>query len=65
MNPLGSRAVGEGGTTLAIGIVINAIVDALAVYTIEHIEMLAMAPNVLRATEDVQSYLAATRKKVS
>ena len=36
-NPLGLRGGGEGGTTPALGAVINAIVDALAELGIEHI----------------------------
>ncbi|HTH96210.1 MAG TPA: xanthine dehydrogenase family protein molybdopterin-binding subunit [Stellaceae bacterium] len=38
-NPLGVRAGGEGGTTPALGVVINAIVDALAEFGVTHVEM--------------------------
>ncbi|HVE08434.1 MAG TPA: xanthine dehydrogenase family protein molybdopterin-binding subunit [Paraburkholderia sp.] len=38
-NPLGVRAGGEGGTTPALGVVINAIVDALAEFGVTHIDM--------------------------
>jgi aerobic carbon-monoxide dehydrogenase large subunit len=38
-NPLGIRAGGEGGTTPALAAVVNAIVDALHVYGVEHVEM--------------------------
>ena len=38
-NPLGLRGGGEGGTTPALGAVVNAIVDALAELGVEHIEM--------------------------
>ena len=38
-NPLGIRAGGEGGTTPALGVLVNAIVDALKDYGITHIEM--------------------------
>jgi carbon-monoxide dehydrogenase large subunit len=38
-NPLGLRGGGEGGTTPALGAVINAIVDALSEFGVEHIEM--------------------------
>ena len=62
-NPLGIRAGGEGGTTPALGVVINAIVDALAVYGIDHIEMPATAPKIWRAIQDARSNLAAMREK--
>ncbi|PYN12966.1 MAG: hypothetical protein DME05_20090, partial [Candidatus Rokuibacteriota bacterium] len=38
-NPLGLRGGGEGGTTPALGAVVNAIVEALAELGVEHIEM--------------------------
>ena len=38
-HPLGLRGGGEGGTTPALGAVVNAIVDALAELGVEHIEM--------------------------
>ena len=38
-NPLGVRAGGEGGTTPALGVVVNAVVDALAEFGVTHIEM--------------------------
>jgi carbon-monoxide dehydrogenase large subunit len=38
-NPLGLRGGGEGGTTPALGALINAIVDALAELGVEHVEM--------------------------
>ena len=38
-NPLGLRGGGEGGTTPALGAVVNAVVDALAELGVEHIEM--------------------------
>jgi carbon-monoxide dehydrogenase large subunit len=48
-NRLGVRAGGEGGTTPALGVVINAIVDALAEYGVEHVEMPATPERVWRA----------------
>jgi carbon-monoxide dehydrogenase large subunit len=48
-NPLGLRGGGEGGTTPALGAVINAIVDALAELGVEHIEMPATPERVWRA----------------
>ena len=48
-NPLGVRSGGEGGTTPALGAVVNAIVDALAEYGVRHIEMPATSERVWRA----------------
>jgi carbon-monoxide dehydrogenase large subunit len=48
-NPLGLRGGGEGGTTPALGALINAIVDALAELGVEHIEMPATPERVWRA----------------
>jgi carbon-monoxide dehydrogenase large subunit len=48
-HPLGIRPAGEGGTTPALGVVINAIVDALADFGVKHIEMPATAERVWRA----------------
>ena len=38
-NPLGLRGGGEGGTTPALGALVNAIVDALADFGVEHLDM--------------------------
>jgi carbon-monoxide dehydrogenase large subunit len=38
-NRLGVRGAGEGGTTGALGAVVNAVVDALAEFGVTHIEM--------------------------
>jgi carbon-monoxide dehydrogenase large subunit len=51
-HPLGLRGGGEGGTTPALGAVINAIVDALAEFGVEHIEMPATPERVWRAIQD-------------
>jgi aerobic carbon-monoxide dehydrogenase large subunit len=48
-HPLGLRPAGEGGTTPALGVVINAIVDALSEYGVKHIEMPATPERVWRA----------------
>jgi carbon-monoxide dehydrogenase large subunit len=48
-NRLGVRSGGEGGTTLALAAVINAIVDALAELGVRHIEMPATPERVWRA----------------
>ena len=48
-HPLGMRPAGEGGTTPALGVVINAIVDALSEFGVSHIEMPATPERVWRA----------------
>jgi carbon-monoxide dehydrogenase large subunit len=48
-HPLGIRPAGEGGTTPALAVVINAIVDALAEYGVTHLEMPATPERVWRA----------------
>jgi len=54
-NPLGLRGGGEGGTTPALGAVVNAIVDALAELGVEHIEMPATPERVWRAIRAAQA----------
>jgi carbon-monoxide dehydrogenase large subunit len=53
-HPLGLRGGGEGGTTPALGAVVNAIVDALAELGVEHIEMPATPERVWRAIRDAR-----------
>ena len=53
-HPLGLRGGGEGGTTPALGAVVNAICDALAEVGVEHIEMPATPERVWRAIRDAQ-----------
>lgn len=48
-HPLGIRGGGEGGNTGALGAVANAVVDALAPYGVEHVEMPLTAEKVWRA----------------
>jgi aerobic carbon-monoxide dehydrogenase large subunit len=48
-NPLGLRGGGEGGTTPALGAVVNAIVDALTELGVEHIELPATPERVWEA----------------
>lgn len=59
-NPLGVRAGGEGGTTPALGVVINAIVDALGEFGIDHIEMPATPYRVWSAIQRGRSGESAT-----
>jgi aerobic carbon-monoxide dehydrogenase large subunit len=48
-HPLGLRPAGEGGTTPALGVVVNAAVDALAEFGVRHIEMPLTPERVWRA----------------
>ena len=48
-HPLGIRPGGEGGTTPALGVMINAVVDALSEYGVSHIEMPATPERIWRA----------------
>ena len=48
-NRLGVRSGGEGGTTPALAVVINAIVDALSEFGVRHVEMPATPERVWRA----------------
>jgi carbon-monoxide dehydrogenase large subunit len=51
-NPLGVRAGGEGGTTPALAVVVNAVVDALSEFGITHLEMPVTAERVWRALRE-------------
>jgi carbon-monoxide dehydrogenase large subunit len=51
-HPLGIRPAGEGGTTPALGVVINAVVDALGEFGVTHIEMPATPERVWRAIQE-------------
>ena len=48
-HPLGFRGGGEGGITPSLGVIVNAIVDALAEFGVTHVEMPATAEKVWRA----------------
>jgi aerobic carbon-monoxide dehydrogenase large subunit len=50
-NPLGVRGGGEGGTTPALGAVVNAIVDALSEFGVTHIEMPVTPERIWRAMQ--------------
>jgi carbon-monoxide dehydrogenase large subunit len=54
-NPLGVRGGGEGGTTGAIGAVMNAVVDALNEFGVTHIEMPATPERVWRAIQSAKT----------
>jgi aerobic carbon-monoxide dehydrogenase large subunit len=53
-HPLGLRGGGEGGTTPALGAVVNAIVDALAELGVEHVEMPASPERVWQAIREAR-----------
>jgi hypothetical protein len=48
-NPLGLRGGGEGGTTPALGTDVNTVVDALAEFGVEHLDMPVTPERVWRA----------------
>jgi carbon-monoxide dehydrogenase large subunit len=49
------RPAGEGGTTPALGVVVNAVVDALSEFGVRHIEMPLTGERVWRAIREAQS----------
>ena len=59
-NPLGLRGGGEGGTTPALGAVVNAIVDALAELGVEHVEMPATPERVWQAIQAARARVEST-----
>jgi len=58
-NPLGTKGCGEAGCAGALVCVMNAIVDALSVYGIRHIDMPASASRVWAAIQDAKHAKAA------
>ena len=55
MNPLGVKGAGEAGTVGALAAVINAIVDALSPYGVEHIDMPATPERIWRMIKDAKA----------
>ncbi|MDE0058800.1 MAG: xanthine dehydrogenase family protein molybdopterin-binding subunit [Defluviicoccus sp.] len=53
-NPLGVRGGGEGGTTPALAVVVNAICDALAEHGVRHVEMPATPESIWRMIQDAE-----------
>ena len=51
----GIRPGGEGGTTPALGAVINAVVDALSEFGVRHVEMPATPERVWRAIQEAKA----------
>jgi len=54
-NRLGVRGAGEGGTTGALGAVVNAVVDALAEFGVTHIEMPTTPERIWRAIHSAKT----------
>jgi carbon-monoxide dehydrogenase large subunit len=54
-NPLGVKGCGEAGCAGSLPAVMNAVVDALSVYGIRHIDMPATPERVWRAIEDAKA----------
>jgi len=54
-NPLKVKGGGEAGITPALAVIVNAIVDALAVYGIEHVDMPATPQTVWAAIRAAQT----------
>jgi aerobic carbon-monoxide dehydrogenase large subunit len=54
-NPLGVKGCGEAGCAGGLGSVMNAVVDALSVYGITHIDMPATPQRVWQAIRDAQA----------
>jgi carbon-monoxide dehydrogenase large subunit len=59
-HPLGLRPAGEGGTTPALAVVVNAIADALAEFGVRHVEMPATPERVWRAIREAEARRAAS-----
>ncbi|MEY3740156.1 MAG: hypothetical protein RLZZ192_832, partial [Pseudomonadota bacterium] len=54
-HPLGIRPAGEGGTTPALGVTMNAVVDALKEFGVTHMDMPATPEKVWRAIQKSKS----------
>ena len=58
-NPLGCKGAGEAGTVGAVPCVMNAVVDALSVYGIRHIDMPATPAKIWQAIQNAKLGTAA------
>jgi carbon-monoxide dehydrogenase large subunit len=54
-HPLGLRPGGEGGTTPALAVAINAVVDALSPLGVTHFEMPATPYRIWRVIQDAKA----------
>jgi carbon-monoxide dehydrogenase large subunit len=57
-NPLGIRAGGEGGTTPALGVLVNAVTDALKEFGVLHVEMPTTPEKVWTAIQRAKGHAA-------
>jgi len=53
-HPLGFRPGGEGGTTPALGVIVNAAVDALKDYGVTHIDMPLTAHKIWKTIKNAE-----------
>jgi carbon-monoxide dehydrogenase large subunit len=58
-NPLGTKGAGEAGTVGAVPAVMNAVVDALSIYGVRHVDMPATPSRVWQTIRDAKNGLAA------
>jgi aerobic carbon-monoxide dehydrogenase large subunit len=54
-NPLGVRGAGEGGTTGALGAVVNAVIDALSEFGVTHLDMPVTPERIWRAIQSAET----------
>ena len=62
-HPLGFRPGSEGGTTPALGVVMNAILDALSEFGVTHLEMPATPPSIWEAIQNAKLGKGTPRKE--
>jgi carbon-monoxide dehydrogenase large subunit len=58
-NPLGTKGCGEAGCAGSLAVVVNAVIDALSDYGIEHLDMPLTSERVWRAIQDAKKTKAA------
>jgi aerobic carbon-monoxide dehydrogenase large subunit len=63
-HPLGLRGGGEGGITPALGVIANAIVDALREFGVTHVELPATPERVWRAIHQARAASRVRSSKV-
>ena len=62
-NPLGVKGCGEAGCAGSLTSIMNAVVDALSVYGIKHIDMPATPLRIWQAIQDAQKQIAQHKKQ--
>jgi carbon-monoxide dehydrogenase large subunit len=58
-NPLGTKGCGEAGCAGSLSTVVNAVIDALSDYGVEHIDMPLTSERIWRAIQDGKKTKAA------